>query len=81
MKHQHAIRMIQPFGRPFEALAIYETKNHQLTIDDFGAINSINDGYQYLVSFYIGFMSKDEACDKLNSMNIKTLKNWNQYDK
>lgn len=78
MKHQHAVRMIQPFGRPFEALAIYETGNQQLTIEDFGAINSVNNEYQYLVSFYIGFMSKDGACDKLNSMNIKILKNWNQ---
>lgn len=78
MKHQHATRVTPLFGNPFQALAIYEADNQHLTIEDFKEINSVDNNLQYLVSFYIGFMSKDEARDKLDSMNIKILKNWNQ---
>lgn len=70
MKHQHAIRFMYN-NRPLLALGIYESDNQYLTIEDFKAINDKRDDYQMIMSFYIGYMSKSEACDKLTAMNIK----------
>ena len=70
MKHQHAIRLIYN-SRPLEALGIYESDNQYLTIEDFKKINDKRDDYQMIMSLYIGYMSKSEACDKLTAMSIK----------
>lgn len=78
MKHQHAIRLIHVNGRPIEALAIYEAESANLTIEDFYSINGVSNYYQYGVSFYIGFMTKTDAYDKLTSMGIKINNLWNQ---
>jgi len=70
MKHQHAIRFMYN-NRPLEALGVYESDSQCLTIEDFKAVNDKRDDYQMIMSFYIGCMSKSEACDKLTAMNIK----------
>lgn len=71
MKHQHAIRFVYDNRSPLMALGIYESSDKILTIDDFKAINDRDDSYQMIMSFYIGFMSNEDAHDKLEKMNIK----------
>lgn len=65
-KHQYAIRVMgKSSNLPMEILALHETDNNPITLDDFIEINK-SDQYALICYFYIGFMTKDEVLEKYN---------------
>ena len=70
-KHYHAIRSAgKPELAPLQTLIVFESDNSFLTIEDFSRFGK-SEKYELIQSFYIGFMSCDEAVDRLTKLNVR----------
>ena len=62
-RHLHAIRVVK-VHEPIKTLWVIDAESQNLTLDDIFRVNSIGCDYEFVQSFYAGYLTKEEFEDK-----------------